>query len=102
MNTWIAGKDLMKHYQIKRSFYSELNLKDNTDKDCAHAQKVFKESKLKNLGDYHNLYVQSNTLLLADVFEKLETSVLKYMNLNLSFFFWTWISMATFKKTCLK
>ena len=30
---------------------------------------MFKELKLKSLGDYHDLYVQSNTLLLADVFE---------------------------------
>ena len=70
MNTWIAGKDLMKHhYQIKKSFYSELYLEDITDKDYTYAQKVFEEFNLKNLGDYHNLYVQSDTLLLADVFE---------------------------------
>ena len=36
-----------------------------------------------NLGEYHDLYVQSDTLLLADVFENLEVSVLKYMNLIL-------------------
>ena len=53
----------------KKAFYSELNLEDITDKDYAHAQKVFEEFKLKNLGDYHDLYVQSDTLLLADVFE---------------------------------
>ena len=87
MNTWIAGKDLMKHYQIKRSFYSELNLKDNTDKDCAHAQKVFKESKLKNLGDYHNLYVQSNTLLLADVFENIRNKCIEIYELEPVIFF---------------
>ena len=40
-----------------------------TDKDYIHAQKVFKELGLKNLGDYHDLYVQSDTLLLADVFQ---------------------------------
>ena len=34
-----------------------------------HAQKVFEEFKLKSLGEYHDLYVQSDTLLLADVFE---------------------------------
>ena len=49
----------------KKAFYSELKLEDITDKDFAHAQTVFKELKLKNLGDYH---VQSDTLLLADVF----------------------------------
>ena len=57
----------MVNHQIKKGFYSELNLEDITDKDYTHAQKVFEESKLKNLGDYHELYVQSETLLLADV-----------------------------------
>ena len=66
----------------KKAFYSELNSEDITDKDYAHAQEVFKELKLKNLSDYHDLYVQSDTLLLADVFKILETSVLKYMNLT--------------------
>ena len=46
-----------------------MNLEDITLKDYAHAQKVFQELKLKHLGDYHDLYVQSDTLLLADVFE---------------------------------
>ena len=35
----------------KKSFYSELNLEDITDKDYVHAQKVFKELKLKDLGN---------------------------------------------------
>ena len=54
----------------KKAFYNELNLEDVTDKDYAHAQKVFDEFKLKNLSDYHGVYVQSDTLLLADIFEK--------------------------------
>ena len=53
----------------KKAFYSEFYLEDITDKDYTHAQKVFKEFKLKNLGDYHNLYLQSDTLLFADVSE---------------------------------
>ena len=36
---------------------------------------MFKKFKLKNLGEYHDLYVQSNTLLLADVFDLNKTSV---------------------------
>ena len=55
----------------KKVFYSELYLEDITDKDYTHAQKVFEESKLKNFADYHDLYVQSNTLLLADVLENI-------------------------------
>ena len=52
----------------KKSFYSELYLEEIIDKDYTLAQKVFKEFKLKSLGDYHDLYVESDTLLLADVF----------------------------------
>ena len=44
-------------------------LEHTTIEDYTHAQKTFEEWKLKNLGDYHDLYVQSDTLLLADVFE---------------------------------
>ena len=54
----------------KKAFYCQLYLKDITNKDYTHAQKVFEELGLKNLGDYRDLYVQSDTLLLADVFEK--------------------------------
>ena len=87
MNTGIAGKDLLKHhYLIKKTFYSELYLEDITDKDYTHAQKLFEEFKLKTQGDYHDLHVQSDTLLLADVFETLEINVLKYMNLIPPFF----------------
>ena len=71
----------------KKAFYSELYLEDITDEDYAHAQKVFEKLKLKSLGDQHDLYVQSDTLLLADVFENFKTSVLKYMNLILLIFY---------------
>ena len=53
----------------KEDFYSNLNMGNITDADYMHANKVFKEFTLKNLGEYHDLYVQSDTSLLADVFE---------------------------------
>ena len=53
----------------KEAFYSNLNMKDITDVDHRHAKRVLKNLSNKNLGDYHDLYVQSDTLLLADVFE---------------------------------
>ena len=52
----------------KKSFYSELNKEDIADEDYAHAQKVWKVFEIKNLGKYNDLYVQGDTLLLADVF----------------------------------
>ena len=53
----------------KKDFYSELTLEDITDKDDNHDQKVIEEY-CADIGDYHDLYVQTDTLLLADVFEK--------------------------------
>ena len=52
----------------KKYFYANLNMEDISDTDYRHANDVFKRFKLENLGDYHDLYVQSDTLLLADVF----------------------------------
>ena len=54
---------------IKEDFYSHLNMEDIGDIDYRHGNNVFNNFKLNNLGDYRDLYVQSDTLLLADVFE---------------------------------
>ena len=53
----------------KEAFHSNLNMEDITIVDYRHAKRVFKNLNNKNLGDYHGLYVQSDTLLLADLFE---------------------------------
>ena len=55
----------------KESFYSELNLEDISNKDYLHAQKVWDTFEIRHLGEYHDLYVQTDTLLLADVCEKI-------------------------------
>ena len=47
-------------------------MQDITDADYSHAKSVCKDFEIKNLGEYHDLYVQSHTLLLADVFENLK------------------------------
>ena len=61
----------------KESFYSNLNMEDINDIDYRHGNNVFNKSKLNNLGDYHDLYVLSDTLLLADVFENFRDMCLK-------------------------
>ena len=53
----------------KEAFYNKLNLESISDADYAHVQKVWEVFEIKNFGEYHNLYAQSDTLLLADVFE---------------------------------
>ena len=71
-----------------KEFYSHLNMEDITEADFAHAKRVSKNFEIKNLGEYFDLYVQSNTLLLADVYEKLrKTCLIKYINLILQNFF---------------
>ena len=66
----------------KEAFYSNLNMEDITDTDYRHANKVFDEFKLTNLGEYHDLYVQSDTLLLADVFENFRNVCIKEYKLD--------------------
>ena len=53
----------------KKTFYSNLNLENISDKDYTHAEKVWDVFKIKNLGEYHDLYVQTDALLLSDVFK---------------------------------
>ena len=53
----------------KEAFYSTLSGEGISDEDYEHAQKVWKEFGMKTIRDYHDLYNQSDVLLLADVFE---------------------------------
>ena len=57
-------------------------MKDITDKDYAHAQKVWEVFKIKNRGEYHDLYVQCDTLLLADVFENFRDKCIEIYGLD--------------------
>ena len=63
----------MKHCQLSENeeFYSNLNMEDIADADYINAKKVCKDFETRNLGEYHDLYFKSDTLLLADVFENL-------------------------------
>ena len=66
----------------KETFYSNLNIKDSTDVDYRHIKRVFKKVKNKNLGEYHDLYVQGDTLLLADVFESFRNECIEIYKLD--------------------
>ena len=66
----------------KEFFHSNLNMENIDDIDYRHGNKVFKRFKLKYLGEYHDLYIQSDTLLLADVFENFRNTCLKVYELD--------------------
>ena len=88
MNTWIVGKDLMKyHCLIKKLFIANYILKTLTYEDYKNAQKVFEEFNIENLGEYHDLYVQSDTLLLADAFENFRNKCIEIYELDPTHFY---------------
>ena len=68
MDSWKRFKE--ESLPDKEYFYSKINNENITDEGYAHAQKVWYIFKIKNLGEYHDLYVQSDTALLSDVFQK--------------------------------
>ena len=67
---------------VKEDFFSILNNEHITDKDYNHALDVWKTSSILNMGDYHNLYLRSDILLLADVFENFRKTCLEYYKLD--------------------
>ena len=66
----------------KEDFYSNLNMENIDDIDYRHGNNVFKRLELENLGQYHDLYVQSDTLLLADAFENFRDMCIKEYKLD--------------------
>ena len=66
----------------KEEFYSNLNIEEITDTDYMHVNIACKDYEIKNVGEYHDLYIKSDTLLLADVFENFRKMCLKVYHLD--------------------
>ena len=71
----------------KEEFYSKLNNESISDEDCLHALNVWDTFKCKTIQDYHDLYLKSDVLLLADVFENFRKTCLKHYKLDLAHYF---------------
>ena len=66
----------------KKDFFSILNNEHITHEQYNHAQNVWKTFNIKTMGDYHDLYLKSDILLLADVFENFRKTCLQYYELD--------------------
>ena len=66
----------------KEAFHSNLNMSDISTYDYEHAQKVWEGLKLKNLGEYHDLYLKTDVLLLSNVFETFRNNCFEYYKLD--------------------
>ena len=67
---------------IKKDFFSILYNQHITHEQYNHAQTVWNTFDLKTMGDYHDLYLKSDTLLLADIFENFRKTCLQYYELD--------------------
>ena len=82
----MIAKNLTKHHYLKKEFHSNLNMEVTTDMDCKLANRVWKNFEIKHLSKYHNLYIQSNTLLLADLFKSFQNTCIDIYKLDFTYF----------------
>ena len=66
----------------KYQFYNILNDQHITDDEYDHAKKVWKTFKIKTMGEYHDLYLASDVLLLTNVFENFRKTCMQYYKLD--------------------
>ena len=71
----------------KEDFFSIMNNEHITDEEYKHAQNVWKTFNLKTMGEYHDLYLKSDILLLADVFENFRKACQQYYGLDPAHYF---------------
>ena len=92
------------HFEEKQlppieAFYSKLNMSSISSNDYQHAQRVWKEFRIHNLGDYHNLYLRPNVVLLANVYEAFRETCLEHYKFDPVHFY---TSPGLAWKACLK
>ena len=75
------------HLPPKEEFYSKLNDEGLTDSDYQHAINVWNKFQCQTIRDYHDLYLKSDVLLLADVFENFRATCFHHYNLDPAYYY---------------
>ena len=83
----------------KNKFYSKLNMDGVSDKDYEHACRVWREFGIKNMGEYHDLYLLTDVILLANVFESFRDVCMNNYGLDPAHFY---MAPGLAWKACLK
>ena len=85
MDSWDKFEE--KRLLSKDEFYSKLSKSGISEKDHQHVCKVWNEFDLKNMGDYHDLYLETDAILLANVFESFRKVCLDNYGLDPAHFY---------------
>ena len=86
---YMTNRDKFKETKLplREAFYSKLNMTGVREEDYEHAHRVWKEFGLKDLGEYHDLYLKTDVILLANVFEEFRKVCLKNYGLDPAHFY---------------
>ena len=100
-NEYMSSWDKFEESQLPpiEAFYSNLNMSNVSEADYEHAQRVWKEFRIRNLGEYHDLYLRTDVVLLANVLEAFRDTCLEHYSLDPAHFY---TSPGLAWKVCLK
>ena len=85
MSSWDKFDEM--ELPLKDAFCSNLNMNNISDQDYSQAQKVWKGFDMKNLGEYHDLYLKTDVILLSNIFEAFRLTCLKHYSLEQAHFY---------------
>ena len=94
--------DSLKVKELPRieDFYSHLNEEEITEADYLHAQRVWRDFNIQNLGEYCDLYLKQDVLLLANIFEDFRNNCMQAYGLDVAHYYTTpgysWDAMLKF------
>ena len=88
LNIWTVLKIFLKINSLtSMNFFCFLKEKCISEKDYSQASNVWNKFKMNTMGDYHDLYLKTDVLLLTDLFEKFINTCLEYYGLDPCYYF---------------